>query len=91
MKFKTSTPRLFARFFLEVNFEEVKRKIELHESCHGDADDIDVIFFKHNGKKTATIITEDTNALQGIVHFNVSDSHTSKGVMQRQLLVEVII
>ena len=83
-RYSTETPKLFARFFSEVNYDALKEKVTLFESCHGQSEEINVLFFKEIPGECAKIIREDTSEFYGVSNYSLSDSGKV-----RQLLVRV--
>lgn len=88
--YKTKTPRAFAQFFSEENYEKILKEQEKFENCHGKLPDIEVIFFSEIPGKCAEEFKTDTR-YAGVKSYNFSDMAMHKEHVQRQLLVTVVL
>lgn len=87
--YTTATPRLFAKFFMQENFEKISSKLDLYEKCHGYKDSVSVEFYAHSDNGPATLITNDNVGFEKVVNYNFSDYQNNKYDSTRILLVTV--
>lgn len=88
MTYTTKTPKLFAKFFMEEDPENLQKALTLFEKAHGSAQTIDVIFVFDDGQSQRTA-TKDDSIYGSVLHYNFADFAPYKSWSKRELLIRV--